>query len=118
MKFLTPEAFDTLKFIWAVLLTLLSGAGTVLMLWASKNFVRRDEYTLAHAENKKELHQHGDRLTRIETELQRAPKHSDLVALAQQVSEVGGRISRLEGQTQQTNHLLAAIHEHLLNAKD
>lgn len=113
-----PQLLDILKFGWAVLVTLCSVAGAILMMWASKNFVRRDEYTRAHEDNLRVQQQHGNRLTSIETELRAAPKHSDLVALSQQVSRVGDRISKLEGQTQQTNHLLAAIHEHLLNKKD
>lgn len=110
-----PQTLELLKFGWGVLVTLCSFAGAIVILWASKNFVRRDEYAKAHEENQRKLTEHGNRLTRIETELRNAPKHADLVALSQQVSHVGDRISKLEGQTQQTNHLLSAIHEHLLN---
>ena len=113
---LDPQILEVLKFGWGVLVTLASLAGAIVMLWASKNFVRRDEYAGAHTENQQKLASLGDRMTRVETELRQAPKHSDLVTIAQHVNDIGGRISRLEGQTQQTNHLLSAIHEHLLNS--
>lgn len=111
------QTLELLKFGWGVLITLCSFAGAIVMLWASKNFVRRDEYDDAHEKNQRKLIEHSDRLTRIETELRQAPKHSDLVALSAHVSELRSQIAELKGQSKQTNHLLAAIHEHLLNSE-
>ena len=112
------QTLELLKFGWGVLVTLCSVAGACVMLWASRHFVRRDEYETAHRENQEKLEAHSIRLTNIEAELRQAPKHADLVMLSHQVSNVSNRLSVLEGQTLQTNNLLSAIHDHLLNRED
>lgn len=102
---------------WQIVVTICGLGGGIVGMWATLNFAKRKSvedltasFTIAQGDQDK-------RLTRIEEQLRQAPKHSDLVALSSQVSELANRVSRMEGQTERTNNLLEAIHDHLLNEK-
>ncbi|WP_029890944.1 DUF2730 family protein [Polycyclovorans algicola] len=102
---------------WQVFVTLASLAGLVAGMWASLNFTKRAAHdSLAQKFSEKETQQ-DVRLTKIETSLNDVPKRRDLDLIYTQVTNVGSRVSNLEGQTRQNNKLLGAIHDHLLNQK-
>jgi hypothetical protein len=101
--------------LWQVFVTVASVVGLVVGMWATLNFAKRKSVEDLALKFTNAVSSQENRLTRIEGELRAAPKHRDLEELKRGMAEVSGRVARLEGTTQQTNHLLQAIHDHLLN---
>lgn len=126
-------SLETFKFAWAVIVTLLSVGVTFVTYWAHSKFAQKEN--LAELSNKVDrmvprtemngatvairelIESQGTRLTRIETELKHMPTDRDFDGLKSELSGVSQRMAKLEGQAERNNHLLAAIHDHLLNDK-
>lgn len=66
---------------------------------------------------KNQMRLHGDRLTKVEGELQHAPTHEDIKRLHIRVDAVNGSICRLEGEFKSANKTLGLIHQYLLEKK-
>ena len=119
---------NLLRFGWEVFVTICGLGGGLVGLWASAKFARRESletFATQLAKSQKDRDEQlsksqqvrDERITRIEEQMRQAPKHADLVQLSSQVSALASRVANLEGQTERTNNLLEAIHDHLLNSK-
>lgn len=105
------------SFAWQVVVTICGLGGGIVGMWATLNFAKRKELEKLASDYAEAQAEQDKRLARMEEQLRQAPKHSDLVALANQVGELSREVSRMEGQAERSNNLLAAIHEHLLQQK-
>jgi exonuclease VII large subunit len=57
---------------------------------------------------------HGDRLSRVEKDIQHAPSHDDLKRIHARMDEVSATLSSLQGEFKGANNTLHLIHTYLM----
>lgn len=57
---------------------------------------------------------HGDRLSRVEKDLEHAPSHEDLKRIHARMDEVSATLSSLQGEFKGANNTLHLIHTYLM----
>lgn len=57
---------------------------------------------------------HGDRLSRVEKDIQHAPSHEDLKRIHARMDEVSATLSSLQGEFKGANNTLHLIHTYLM----
>lgn len=60
------------------------------------------------------MHNHGDRLSRVEKDIQHAPSHDDLKRIHARMDEVSATLSSLQGEFKGANNTLHLIHTYLM----
>lgn len=57
----------------------------------------------------------GNRLTRLEAQMEHMPGHEDLGDIHSRVNETAQRLTSMEGELKQMNHTIHLMHQHLMN---
>lgn len=107
--------YEQAKF-WVDIVQTLVSAGLFLWLYLiNRHQVNEAQLRALDSKTDKRLDDHGDRITKLETDVKHAPDDEDLRGIHQRIDDVVRAISTLEGEFSGANRTLQLIHEHLLS---
>ena len=105
--------FDWIPKWWGVITTGVAILATIVMLWLSKTFARRED--LSKVENK--MADVSSRVSILEDKVESMPTQDEVNALRLDMAEMRGDIKALREALQPVNHLARLLLEQRLNEK-
>lgn len=105
--------FDWIPKWWGVITTGVTILATIVMLWLSKTFARRED--LNKVENK--MADVSSRVSILEEKVESMPTQDEVNALRLDMAEMRGDIKALREALQPVNHLARLLLEQRLNEK-
>jgi DNA repair exonuclease SbcCD ATPase subunit len=90
-------------------------AGFVWVIISNRQKANASAIETLRAEVDEDTEQLGNRLTRLEAQMEHMPGHEDLGEIHSRVNETAQRLTSMEGELKQMNHTMQLMHRHLLN---
>ncbi|MBP7548170.1 MAG: DUF2730 family protein [Corallincola sp.] len=105
--------FDWIPKWWGVITTGVAILATIVMLWLSKTFARREELK----EVSTAMDELTTRVTSLESRVDSLPTQEQINSLGIQLEELRGDVKALTAQLKPANHLIQLLLEQRLNEK-
>ncbi|MFM5095802.1 DUF2730 family protein [Aeromonas taiwanensis] len=105
--------FDWIPKWWGVITTGVAILATIVMLWLSKTFARREE--LKEVSNT--MDELTSRMTSLESRVDNMPTQEQLYELGIKLERLNGDINALAAQLKPANHQISLLLEQRLNEK-
>lgn len=105
--------FDWIPKWWGVITTAATILATIVMLWLSKTFARREDLNKVETT----MADHSTRLAALEDKVESLPTRDEVNALRLEMAEMRGDIKALHEALRPVNHVAQLLLEQRLNEK-
>lgn len=106
--------YTAADFWWKVLITVMNMGIGVYLFWERNNNATKVRIDDLEEDVDKRLDDQGNRLMRVETQVEHLPQIADLEKLYERVGRIDQRTSHIEGEFREARRTLNLIHEYLM----
>lgn len=107
--------WDAAKVVLDIFEFIVLGIIAIYVHMRTSNQVTEDKVQAMRKQMDEKFNEHSQRLSRMETAMEKGPTHEDLNRLHQRMDEQAEALHKLVGQFQSANSTLHMISQHLLN---
>lgn len=106
--------YTAADFWWKVLITVMNMGIGVYLFWERNNNATKVRIDDLEKDVDERLDDQGNRLMRVETQVEHLPQIADLEKLYERVGRIDQRTSHIEGEFREARRTLNLIHEYLM----